>query len=411
MSNTEGLYGILMVLLAVMVVILIALVIAYFVIKIKSSSKEKKQKKTVTSKDKTNKKTTPTSGANAYNKQSIFDFMEFDAIEDSMIVQKNWKKYIMVTECQGVNFDLMSQIEKVGVEEGFQQFLNTLRYPVQIYIQTRTVNLESSIADYKRRVREIETQYNKNQYEYNLMVQSGTYKKEDINKALYDLTKQRNLYEYARDLVENTERMSLNKNILNKKYYLVLSYMPEEASSETYGKEELRNMAFSELYTRSQALIRTLSACSVSGRIVNTKELIELLYVAYNRDDSEIYGLDKALKAEYDDIYTTAPDVYEKKIKILDERIRDEAINKANSAMDKIKTKSKAQQIAEEKEQQMDELIDQMAQMLLEENKQLVGTELAEQAIEEIKKEENNGKGGEIDESKKTTNRGSKKTI
>ena len=410
MSNTEGLYGILMVLLAVMVVILIALVIAYFVIKIKSSSKEKKQKKTVTSKEKTNKKTTPTSGANAYNKQSIFDFMEFDAIEDSMIVQKNWKKYIMVTECQGVNFDLMSQIEKVGVEEGFQQFLNTLRYPVQIYIQTRTVNLESSIAEYKRRVREIETQYNRNQYEYNLMVQSGTYKKDDINRALYDLTKQRNLYEYARDLVENTERMSLNKNILNKKYYLVLSYMPEEAFSETYGKEELRNMAFSELYTRSQALIRTLSACSVSGRIVNTKELIELLYVAYNRDDSEIYGLDKALKAEYDDIYTTAPDVYEKKIKILDERIRDEAINKANNAMDKIKTKSKAQQIAEEKEQQMDELIDQMAQMLLEENKQLVGTELAEQAIEEIKKEDS-GKGGEVDESKKTTNRGSKKTI
>ena len=55
----------------------------------------------------------------------------------------------MAIECQGVNYDLMSQIEKVSVEEGFQQFLNTLRHPIQIYIQTRTVNLENSISTYK----------------------------------------------------------------------------------------------------------------------------------------------------------------------------------------------------------------------------------------------------------------------
>ncbi len=58
----------------------------------------------------------------------FFDFMEFNGVEDNMIVQKNGKRYIMVIECQGINYDLMSQMEKVGVEEGFQQFLNTLRF-------------------------------------------------------------------------------------------------------------------------------------------------------------------------------------------------------------------------------------------------------------------------------------------
>ena len=43
----------------------------------------------------------------------------------------------MVVECQGINYDLMSQEEKVSVEEGFSQFLNTLKEPVQLYIQTR----------------------------------------------------------------------------------------------------------------------------------------------------------------------------------------------------------------------------------------------------------------------------------
>ena len=80
-----------------------------------------------------------------YNKQSITKFMEFDKIEDNMIVQKNGNRYLMVVECQGVNYDLMSSMEQTAVEEGFLQFLNSLRYPIQIYVQTRTVNLENSI--------------------------------------------------------------------------------------------------------------------------------------------------------------------------------------------------------------------------------------------------------------------------
>ena len=85
-----------------------------------------------------------------YTKLSIFDFMDFDKIDDNMIIRKNGKRYIMVIECQGVNYDLMSGLEKNSVEQGFLQFLNTLRYPIQLYVQTRTVNLGSSIDRYKR---------------------------------------------------------------------------------------------------------------------------------------------------------------------------------------------------------------------------------------------------------------------
>ena len=71
---------------------------------------------------------------NAQNRQSIFNFMEFDNIEDNMIVQRNENRYLMVIGCQGVNYDLMSEMEKNSVEESFVQFLNTLRYPIQMYI-------------------------------------------------------------------------------------------------------------------------------------------------------------------------------------------------------------------------------------------------------------------------------------
>ena len=339
--------------------------------------------------------------------------MEFNGVEDNMIVQKNGKRYIMVIECQGINYDLMSQMEKVGVEEGFQQFLNTLRFPIQIYIHTRTINLESSIQGYKAKLKEIESKYNRTIYDYNRMVQSQEYTKQQLDAAFFNLTKQRNLYEYARDIVENTERMSLNRNILNKKYYVILAYMPEEAGSTSYDVEELRNMAFSELYTKAQALIRTLSGCSVNGKILDSSELVELLYVAYNRDDFEIFGVDKAIQAGYEDLYSVAPDIFEKKIKVLDEQIKNGAIDLANDAISKVKAKSKAEQLAEEKEKRMDDLISQMAKMILEENQKVIGVDVAKKAVEEITEEDKQKKeGGKQNEKKEkgTTTRGRAKS-
>ena len=87
-------------------------------------------------------------------------------------------------------------------------------------------------------------------------------------------------------LLYNTEKMSLNKNILNKKYYIVIPYYSEELGQNDFDKDEIKDMAFSELYTRAQSIIRTLSVCGVRGRVlIINMNLAELLYVAYNRDE------------------------------------------------------------------------------------------------------------------------------
>ena len=65
-------------------------------------------------------------------------------------------------------------------------------------------------------------------------------------------------------------------------------------------------LAFSELYTRAQTLIRALASAEVTGKVLSSEELMELLYVAYNREQSEIYTLRNALNSEYDKLYSTA---------------------------------------------------------------------------------------------------------
>ena len=378
-NSIETLTLILSIVIIIIVILLAALAIVYF------TSKNKREKKENTIKTDELESTGKLQKSKTFAVESVMDFMEFDKVEDNMIVQKNGNKYIMVVECQGINYDLMSGLEKNAVEEGFIQFLNTIRHPIQIYVQTRTINLESSLQTYKDKVNQIEEDLQRQEMKYKEMASSGNYTREQLNKAYYELTKQRNLTEYGKDIIYNTEKMSLNKNVLNQKYYIIVPYYPEELGQNDFDKEEIKNLAFSELYTRCQSMLRTLAACEVNGKILNSNELVELLYVAYNRDEQEIYGIDKALKAGYTELYSTAPDVLDKRMIALDKEIEEKALQRAKEAVDAVRTEK--EKIIAKKEEQFNELIIQGARTIIEQNKKFIGNDTAKEAIEIINSE------------------------
>lgn len=288
----------------------------------------------------------------------------------------------MVVECQGINYDLMSQEEKVSVEEGFSQFLNTLKEPVQLYIQTRKINLESSLNNYKEKVDEIEREYVKQKLRYEEIANNPNASDEQIKREYYEYIKQKNLYEYGKDIVYNTERMSLNKNILNEKYYVVVSYYAD--TMELGDQEEIKERAFSELYTKSKSIIRALSSTGVTGRILTSIELADLLYVAYNRDESDNYGIDKARKAGFDELYSTAADYMDKKMQILDEEIERQAYQKANEKV--IEAQSEKAKRYQEKKENMDDIIDNLADLYIRQNTAMLGKDVAQSAREKVRR-------------------------
>ena len=328
----------------------------------------------------------------SYTKESIFDFMEFSKIEDNMIIQKDSKKYLMVIECDGINYDLMSEVEKASVEMGFVQFLNTLRFPVQIHVQTRSINISDSIFSYKQKLQEIYNSLSKKKNQYNRLIQEG-YNGEEIRKLKKEIARETNLYEYGEDIVKNIEIISLNKNVLKKHYYIIISYYEEEIGNELLGESEKKNLVFSELYTRAESIIKTLFACSIKGRVLNSYELADLLYVAYNRDDSETYSVKRAIQAGYEDLYSTGEDVLNKKMMALNRRIEEEGKKLALKAIDELKERE-----IKEKESRLKELINEAAKDILKENKQYLGRDITEEAIKNIEKKTKKGKGVEKDE-------------
>lgn len=415
MNNPEQLTAILTYALIAIVIILFVLLIAFAVAMFKNKQKEQEEKQQAIEKTEETKKTKTSLGE---NKQSIHKFMEFDTVDDNMIIQDNGKRFLMVVECQGVNYDLMSGVEKTAVEDGFVQFLNTLRNPIQIYVQTRTVNLESSIQTYKNKLNKIEDKLNVMQMSYDQMVESEEYTKEQLDKAYFELTKQTNLYEYGKDIINNTERMSLNKNILNKKYYIIIPYYASELGLTDLDKEETKNLVFSELYTRAQSIVGSIAACSIRAKILRSNELVELLYMAYNRDEAEVFGFDRAIRAGYDEMYSTAPDVLDKKMRELDKLIDERAFEKAQEKLNEALSEKQLEIL--DKEVNMDELIDQYAKIYLDENEKYVGKEVTEKAKskideEKVKKQKKNEsktkEGGNDDEKKSNGTRGRKPKV
>ena len=365
-----------------MVFVLMVLVVAFIYVKIRDNKRKKEEKANDELENGEGSKLGSNTATRGYNKQSIMKFMEFDKVEDNMIVQKNGNRYLMVIECQGVNYDLMSEMEQTAVEEGFIQFLNSLRYPIQIYVQTRTVNLENSISNYNKRVNEVESTLRRREAEYESNRQSGLFSKEELKSQFYELTKLRNLYEYGKDIIYNTQQMSLNKNVLNKQYYIITSYYPSELGNTNFDKEELKNIAFSELYTRCQSIIVALGATGVTGKILDSNALVELLYMAYNRDEAEVFGLDKALAAGYDELYSTAPEVIDKRIAALDREIEEKAVSKAEDVVAKVRTERERR--LEERRMKMDDIVDEMAKMIIQENEAYLGKEVAQESIDEL---------------------------
>lgn len=384
----DNLMNSLTIILVMLIFFIIVLAFIYWYMSYKGKKKAEEEEKSNTSGG-------TTKIAKEYTKKSIFQFMQFDKIEDNMIVQDNGQRYLMVIECEGVNYDLMSQVEKTAVEAGFVQFLNTLRYPIQLYTQTRTINIGESIQNYKSKLAIEKKELDTKQREYNRLLKSDSYNEKQADILRRELIRLKNLYEYGQDVIENIQKTSQNKNVLRKHYYIVVPYNSLEIGTELLDEEEKKSMIFSELYTRAQSLIRALFACEMKCKILNSNELVELLYIAYNRDESETYSVEKAIKAGYSELYTTAPDVLDKRMKALDERIEESATKLAKETIDEVRLEKERKII--KKEENFEELVKQMAEALLKENEKYVGKDVAKKAINKINEK---GEGGEKDEQK-----------
>lgn len=212
-----------------------------------------------------------TTGANPNSTQNSLLISE---VRDGIVIMSDGT-FRAVVMCKSINFDLMSPQEREAVEFSFQGFLNSLYFPVQIFIRSQKVDLRP----YLERLAKIRNEQD------NMLL--GLLIEDYVN--------------FLADIAQQT-------NIMDKKFYVVISYPdPNEDVRSTVKQstgfftgvaglfnpkkspqvvidESLLENAKTELKNRIQATMQGLQQCGIQSLPLDTQELIELYYDAYNPD-------------------------------------------------------------------------------------------------------------------------------
>ena len=367
----EKVLQLLIMILGILLFLILVFTVVYFLV----AKSKKDAKKAEEGEESTVKTNSATSGM---NKADIRKFLNFDEIKDNMIIRNGRTQYLMVVQCKGINYDLLSEEEKIAVENGFVQFLNTLRFPVQLYVQTKSLNYEDIIDQYTDKIKEIESEIKTIERKLRRAEEIGDI--EEAEKLQFEMRRKNNVLEYGADITNYVGRLSLNQNILKQKTYIVVSYYSSEFSGlAKMDKEEADNVYFSELYTRTKLVVRAIASAGVKGRILDSEELSELLYVAYNRDDADMLPFNKAIESQYDKLYSTGKDVLKKRQETLDEKIEEEAVNLVTDSI------KEADKKIREEDEALEKAIMKRALELTEQHKEEMPERLYDETVDQIK--------------------------
>jgi hypothetical protein len=193
-------------------------------------------------------------------------------IRDGMIIMADGS-FRAVIACKSINFDLMSSREREGVEFSYQNFLNALYFPIQIFIRSQRVD----IGPYLDRLEEIRRSQD------NMLL-----------NVLMD------------DYIQFIDILSQEANIMDKSFFIVVPYFPAgdmsnvvEQGKGFFGKilsggakanavtkidKVTYEKAKDEIRNRVDSVVSGLLQVGVQAVQLNTKELGELYYNVYNPD-------------------------------------------------------------------------------------------------------------------------------
>lgn len=196
---------------------------------------------------------------------AVQKFVEVKEIRQGVAIMKdNSLKAICI--CSSLNFDLLSTDEQEAIIARFQEFLNSLDFPVQIIISSRHFEIDN----YLNQIRELE----KKQTNELLRVQTSEY----IN--------------FVESFVEWA-------NIMNKSFYVIIPFRVVEAREESFinkikniitaqkpKKEEFSMEKFNQYKTqldqRTNLIIQGLQGLGIKAVALNDEQLTELFYEFYN---------------------------------------------------------------------------------------------------------------------------------
>ncbi len=196
-------------------------------------------------------------------KQSTQIYLPIQEIKDGVIILKDGSLRVILM-ANAVNFELKSEDEQSAIEYSYQNFLNSLDFPIQILIRSKHLELDG----YIKKIEEL----TKKQESELLQMQTLAY-----------VDQIKSLLEYA--------------NIMDKEFYIVIPYYPKAIEKSGFVKNLLQiikpanqtvvyksdfEAEKAQLLQRADLCASELGTVGIRCISLNTQELVELYYSLYN---------------------------------------------------------------------------------------------------------------------------------
>ena len=224
------------------------------------------------------------------NPSSTQNTLLFSEMRENMMIMHDGS-FRAVVECESINFDLMSSREREAVEYSYQNFLNSLYFPVQILIRSRCVD----IGPYIDRL--------------------VTIRRSQDNMMLSRLMD---------DYIDFIDILSQEANIMDKSFYIVIPYYPIGDVAEI--KKQAKGLfdsffggtkepqvtkinqpdyekAKDEIRNRVDSVMSGLFQLGVKSQQLTTQQLSVLFYNSYNPDISARQPMTNASMSDFATTY------------------------------------------------------------------------------------------------------------
>jgi hypothetical protein len=299
-----------------------------FLKKANSNIPDKKQNKKPVKESKESQKTKSTDKKEKVYFHEAQDFLDFEKIEEmnpnnpvGLIVRKSETEFVGMIEVFGTNFNLLSMEERNILEDSFSRLLNGIDYPIQIYIQTRKLEIENYKQIYAIRFSEIEAAIKRLNDKIEYARQQDITEDNVINELITKKKKLEAQYSYGLKLNQYIEARCKDKHMLERKYFISVTYKHNPSKyKEELSYIELLSNAYFDINNKLNSIITSLSRAQLGGKIMSATEIAECLYVAYNKSGSQNLSLRNALKSNFSHYYSTAEQV---EAKIIKNKIKD----------------------------------------------------------------------------------------
>jgi hypothetical protein len=180
-------------------------------------------------------------------------FIEITDIVDNVVVLASGDA-CSVIEIKATNFALLSQEEQNIRVLSYASLLNSLNFPIQVFIRSKRIDISS----YLRLL------------------------DEEVQKSQNELLK--NQIKSYKDFVQELVKVNV---VLDKKFYLIIPYTGLEGGIHASGDNFLLS-AKEKLATKTDNLHEMLRRMNLSARTLNKAELVKLFHEIYNGDIEQI---------------------------------------------------------------------------------------------------------------------------